>query len=137
MTNFPNLKYLDITKCMTKSISNKLFYFNKILEIGFFSGNNLTLFPKFCQFCYSLDCEEISNINLECKLKQLKFDLNNLKKLLYADLSELINLEYLNLEGNSISSIEINSFSNLNKLGCESIQNICPKLSLFQMKIIY
>ena len=40
----------------------------------------------------------------------------SLKTIFYADLLEMTNLEYLNLENNSISTIELHSFSDLIKL---------------------
>ena len=46
----------------------------------------------------------------------MKFDSNQLKSISFLDLADLNNLEYLNLENNSISFIEINSFYNLVKL---------------------
>ena len=130
MNSYPNMKYIDLSNSLTRSISNNVFYFNKILETSSFSGNNLNSFPKFCQFCKS--CE--SRINLECRLRELKFDANNLEIMFYSDLADLNNLEYLNLEKNSISSIEINSFSNLIKL--ETLSLSSNKLTTFNDDIL-
>ncbi len=57
-----------------------------------------------------------NNIEVVCKLKELKFDSNNLEKIFFFNLREMANLEYLNLENNSISTIELHSFSDLIKL---------------------
>ena len=116
MNSCNKLKYLDLSESLSLMLSDKIFYFNKLLEVGLFSGNFLNSFPKFCQYCSSDICNKIPNMNFECKLKQVAFDSNNLEKVLYLDLVELSGLEYLNLENNSISFIEANSFSNLIRL---------------------
>lgn len=107
MDKFVLLNSIDLSKSFSKSsISNKELFFNKYLEYGYFSGNKMNLFPKFCQVC--LKCREDV-----CKLKELKFDSNNLEKNFYSDLLEMKNLEYLDLENNSITIIELHSFSDL------------------------
>jgi len=107
---FLNLKSIDLSNSISKSISNKIFYFNRLLEFGYFSENSMNSLPKFCQIKNWI-YEEI-----ECKLKELKFNSNSLKTIFYADLLEMTNLEYLNLENNSIYTIELHSFSDLIKL---------------------
>ena len=107
-----NLRTVDFSNSFSKSISNKLFFFSKSLEFAYFSNNDMNLFPKFCKKCLFQYC----NIEIECKLRVLKFDSNNLKKIFYLNLFELKNLEYLNLENNSLSFIETKSFSDLIKL---------------------
>ena len=114
--NYANLTYLDLSQCIYKGLVYQNFRFNKKLEMGKFSGNRFLLLPQFCQICFSSSCIKKEDINLECKLKELHFNLNNLEKIFYSDLSELNNLEYFNLEKNLISSLESNSFSNLIKL---------------------
>jgi hypothetical protein len=108
LSSFLKLKTIDLSQSLSKVISNKLFYFNTLLEIAHFSKNNMDSFPRFCQFCYGC--------NMKCNLKEIKFDSNNLTKIFYSNLLEMFNLEYLNLENNSISSIEHDSFSDLYKL---------------------
>ena len=74
---------------------------------------------KFCQFCIESECSKAyiaETINLECKLREINFDSNDLGKIFFEDLMDLNNLEYLNLENNRISFIEASSFSNLMNL---------------------
>ena len=114
MEKYVSLKYLNLTMAFTESILDKIFYFNKVLEVVYLGENRLNSFPKFCQFYEPDNCNKINKeINLECKLREIKFDSNNLKLVCYTDLIELTNLEYLNLGDNKISHIESNSFSNL------------------------
>jgi Leucine-rich repeat (LRR) protein len=114
MENYASLKYLNLMTAFEESIQEKVFYFNKVLEVVYLGENGLNSFPKFCQFYEPENCNKINKVlNLECKLREIKFDSNNLKVVSYTDLIELTNLEYLNLEANKISYIELNSFSNL------------------------
>jgi Leucine-rich repeat (LRR) protein len=110
------LRHFNLANSLNSVLKDNIFYFNKQLEIVFFTGNNLNLFPKFCQFCSSDSCRSNLLINNECRLRHLYFDSNNLKALLFADLSALDNLELLNLDNNSLSFIEEKSLSNLIKL---------------------
>jgi len=115
MTLFLDLKIIDFSKSFSKSLLNKMFFFNKLIEEAYFSENNMNLFPKFCQACSN--SYDFCNPDLaDCKLRKVKFNSNALKHLFYLDLFEMINLEYLDLENNSISTIELHSFSNLIKL---------------------
>ena len=85
----------------------------------YLNENNLTSFPIFCQYCdiTSPSCIKYLNaINFDCKLRVLRFDSNNLREIFYKDLSELENLEILNLDNNLISYIEASSFLKLKKL---------------------
>jgi Leucine-rich repeat (LRR) protein len=119
MEYFKNLRIVDFTKSlMAKSFSNKMFFFNNLLECAYFTGNNLKVFPKFCQKCLvdSLIDFECKHLEVVCKLKELKFNSNNLEKILYFNLREMANLEYLDLENNSIATIELHSFADLIKL---------------------
>ena len=55
------LSTFKLTKSIAGSISNKIFYFSKFLQFAYFSGNNLSKLPKFCQISVQ------SNINnLDC-----------------------------------------------------------------------
>jgi Leucine-rich repeat (LRR) protein len=110
------LRHFNLAHSLNSILKDKIFYFNKQLEIVFFTGNYLNLFPKFCQFCSSRNCRSNLLINNECRLRKLHFDSNNLKRLLFEDLSALDNLELLNLDNNSLSFIEDKSLSNLIKL---------------------
>jgi internalin A len=116
---FIYLRFLNLAKSMTRSMSNKIFYFNKILEEVHLNDNFLTSFPIFCQFCgiNSPSClAQLTMVNFQCKLRVLNFDSNFLKSLYYRDLNELENLEILNLDNNQLDFIEEKSFSKLNKL---------------------
>jgi Leucine-rich repeat (LRR) protein len=112
---FLDLKIIDFSQSFSKSFLNKIFFFNKLIEEAYFSKNNINLFPKFCQVCSNLYDFCKPDIT-DCKLRKVAFNSNALKQLFYLDLFEMINLEYLDLENNSISSIELHSFSNLIKL---------------------
>ena len=100
-----NLKTIDLSKSFSKSMSNRIFFFDNLLEFANFSENNMNLFPKFCQ-SYSVGYNH-------CKLKELKLNSNNFKKILFSNLIEMTQLEYLNLENNLISYIESHSFLDL------------------------
>jgi hypothetical protein len=106
--DFSDLKTIDFSKSFTKAISNKQFSFNLFLEVAYFSENEMKSFPKFCQ--------KSKPTYIGCRLRELKFNSNNLKKIFFSDLLEMTNLEYLNLENNSIALIEFHSFSDLIKL---------------------
>jgi Leucine-rich repeat (LRR) protein len=108
VNDFADLKTIDFSKSFAKTISNKEFSFNLFLEVAYFSENEMKSFPKFCQISKQTD--------ICCRLRELKFNSNNLKKIFFSDLLEMTNLEYLNLENNSISLIEFHSFSDLIKL---------------------
>jgi Leucine-rich repeat (LRR) protein len=112
------LNYINIAQSLTRSISNKIIFFSKFLEVGIFSSNFLNSFSKFCQPCpYQYDCSEVlPSIDFKCRLRVLLFDSNDIKSILYTDLNELENLEILNLDNNQIDFIEKNSFSKLIKL---------------------
>jgi Leucine-rich repeat (LRR) protein len=114
--NYPYLVTFDLTKSLSSRLSKRTFYFNKNLESAYFSQNYIKNFPKFCQICFSINCKEIKNINFECKLKILDLNSNNLQTISLEDLIELNNLEYLNLENNSISKIDYRAFINLGRL---------------------
>ena len=116
LEKFPHLVSINMRKSLNSVNSNKIFYFNKILEKAVFSENNLSSLPVFCQFCSSYQCRNNLLINNECKLKAVYFDSNKLKTISHQDLHELENLEYLNLNHNQISFIEPNAFFNLVKL---------------------
>ncbi len=108
MNFYTNLKSINLSFSLRSMFSNRVFHFNKMLENAYLSGNNLNLFPKFCQ--------NIDELYFECGLKVVLFDSNNLESLTLGNLFDLSNLEYLNLENNSLSFIETNSFSYLAKL---------------------
>ena len=112
------LKSINLAKSLSPSISNKIFYFAKFLEIGIFSEDSLYSFPKFCQPCpFGMSCSwNYEDINFQCQLKILNFDSNRLEQIWLNDLIELENLQVLNLANNRIKSIEANSFSSLKKL---------------------
>jgi len=116
MDNAAFLRHFNLANSLNSVLKDNVFYFNKQLEIVFFTGNNLNIFPKFCQFCSSDSCQSNLLLNNECRLRQLYFDSNNLKTLLFEDLHALDNLELFNLDNNSLSFIEDNSLSNLIKL---------------------
>jgi len=107
--------FINLTKSITKELANKIFYFNVVLEFAFMSKNELISFPKFCQYCTGRECAA-SQTNFECHLKILDFNSNRIERILYTDLMDLTNLEYLNLENNLISYIDANAFSNLGNL---------------------
>jgi Leucine-rich repeat (LRR) protein len=111
--NYPFLREINLRKSFTLVASNFVLFFNKYLERAILSENELNNFPKFCQNCFEGDCNSKEFINIECKLNTLKFDSNRLGKIMFEDLMDLNNLEYLNLENNRISFIETNSFYNL------------------------
>ena len=73
--------------------------------------NYLKRFPNFCV-----------NDNTECNLIHLNFASNNLKSISNQNLIGLINLEYLNLEQNDISTIT--KKINLQKMNQERIVNL-------------
>ena len=100
MEYFDALKSIDLSKSVSKSMSNRIFFFNRNLELAYFTENSMNSFPKFCQ-SYSVS-------HNYCKLKELKLNSNNLKTILFSNLIEMTQLEYLNLENNSISFIESN-----------------------------
>ena len=115
---YPKLKKFILKNGLSRDSSKYVFNFNKMLETAVFTGNKLEKFPKFCQIyksCLRFPCDR-SAINLECKLRILYFDSNNLKSLENSFFSNLYNLEYLNLEDNKIEFTENNVFINLFRL---------------------
>jgi hypothetical protein len=55
---FLSLKHLNFSASLRKSLTNKKFVFNKVLENIDLSMYSLAYFPKFCQNCYSPVCKE-------------------------------------------------------------------------------
>ena len=98
--NFPKLKVINLTRSLTDRLSNTVFHFNRLIEIAHLSNNYLNFMPKFCQVCWQCINNLEVSLNVECKLKQVYLDSNNLTIISYSDLIELNNLEYLNLERN-------------------------------------
>jgi Leucine-rich repeat (LRR) protein len=142
--NYPFLKSLNLIESLTQACSPVVLYFNKNLENAILTGNCLDNFPKFCQFCDEAACTRSTLINLDCRLITLKFDSNSLTKIMFEDLMDLNNLEYLNLENNRITLIETNSFSNLINLKtlilsrnqivfCNETNNLFDTLSNLQL----
>ena len=66
--NYPYLIVLDLTKSLSSQLSKRTFYFNKNPEFGHFSQNFIENFPKFWQICFSINCKENKNINVECEI---------------------------------------------------------------------
>jgi Leucine-rich repeat (LRR) protein len=58
-----------MTKSMSTKLSDKIIEFNNKLEYAYLSSNHLQSFPSFCKD---------KDLNLECQLKVLEFNSNNL-----------------------------------------------------------
>ena len=117
MTDQPYLNVINLRGALNEINSNKVFYFNRLLEHADLGENGLEVFPKFCHLCFEYICLDNGDaINLECHLKVVNFDSNRLTAIYYSNLNELSHLEHLNLANNCLESIEVESFSNLAKL---------------------
>jgi len=125
---YTKMKFINLTKSLKLELENKTFNFNKKLEYAFLGQNGLKIWPKFCQFCLERECSD-GLINIECRLKMLDLSSNKLESIFYKDLKDMRYLEYLNLENNAISSIQMGAFSNLIKL--ETLSLSFNKISLF------
>jgi hypothetical protein len=92
---YESLSFINMTKSMSKKISDKIIEFNNQLEYAYLSSNHLRSFPTFCKY-----------LNLECQLKVLDFKSNNLYRIENQNIMHLENIEYLDLANNRIEFIE-------------------------------
>ena len=99
---YHNLAFINMTKSMLQKLSDKIFQFNNKLENAHMSGNHLLTFPLFC-----------SDFWLQCMLKVVDFNSNNLDHIKNINLMYVDNLEYLDISNNRIEFIESGSFDNL------------------------
>ena len=79
------MEFINLSNSFSKSFSNKIYTFNKILKYAYFAGNYLNVFPKFCQICSEKKyCKKNFIINLECQLIEINLSFNNIKKVSYS-----------------------------------------------------
>ena len=108
--NLFNLEFFNLNNSITDELSDFQFNFQSNLQIAIVTGNNLNVFPKFCQYY------QVGATRIECGLKELYFDFNRLKRIYSFYLADLVQLKYLNLDSNQISLIEEGSFDGLDRL---------------------
>ena len=104
------LEYINLNRSIARNLINFELKFGNKLEQAILSGNDLRIFPNFCQQ------DDSVQETLSCNLKTLHFDHNQLEEIKRFDFIFLKNLEYFNLHSNIISSIEDDSFFHLNSL---------------------
>ena len=102
-----HLSYIGLEKCFTSKLKDFLFYFNDNLKSIRLSENYLNNFPVFCS-SYSL--------TRICLFESLDLKSNRFVNIFLKDLLYLNNLKNLNLENNTIASIQRGSFDSLTNL---------------------